>query len=108
MTSSLDSTIRMWDLADRECSTEKLRFSGHRAGVVDLAYSDDFRFLLSAGIDHEVLFPLICQPSIDMGRLSVGWCVESVFQSIGLQINRAFCSVDRRSISARHTPSHHR
>lgn len=26
----------------------------HRAGVVDLAYSDDYRFLLSAGVDHQV------------------------------------------------------
>lgn len=27
---------------------------GNRAGVVDLAYSDSYRFLLSASIDHEV------------------------------------------------------
>src|SRR5690554_4861278 len=31
---------------------EKSVFRGHNAGVVDLAYSDDYRFLLSAGIDH--------------------------------------------------------
>jgi WD40 repeat protein len=58
LTSSLDAKIFMWDLAVSH-SKPKLKFTSHRAGVVDLAYSDSYRFLLSASIDHEVfiLFP---------------------------------------------------
>jgi len=51
LTASLDTTVRLWDLAKKK---EKFRFCGHRAGVVDLAYSEHYRFLLSAGIDHDV------------------------------------------------------
>ena len=51
LSSSLDASVRMYDL---QGGVEKNRFIGHRAGVVAIAYSNEYRFLLSAGSDHQV------------------------------------------------------
>ena len=48
---SLDASVRMFDL---QGGVEKNRFIGHRAGCVAIAYSNEYRFLLSAGSDHQV------------------------------------------------------
>jgi WD40 repeat protein len=50
LSSSIDATIRMWQL-----SGSCLRvFAAHTAGIVELSYSAEFRFFASAGLDHDI------------------------------------------------------
>lgn len=52
ITSSLDSTIKIYDLEKNE-TVHVLH--GHKQGVVALAWSEDYEFLVSAGSEHEPL-----------------------------------------------------
>eukprot|EP01138_Halocafeteria_seosinensis_P013985 gb/GECG01014280.1/.p1 GENE.gb/GECG01014280.1/~~gb/GECG01014280.1/.p1 ORF type:complete len:1299 (+),score=198.00 gb/GECG01014280.1/:1-3897(+) len=49
-TASHDKTAKIFDLAT---SSEVLKFTGHRRGVVDVDYQDSYRVLLTASYDHE-------------------------------------------------------
>jgi WD40 repeat protein len=49
---SMDTTIRLWDI-----NTGKARkvLEGHAKGVTSLAYSQEYRFLVSAGFDYDAV-----------------------------------------------------
>ena len=53
---SMDHTVRLWDM-----HTGKARktLTGHTKGVRSMAYSPDYRFLVSAGFDYDALVGLL-------------------------------------------------
>jgi WD40 repeat protein len=49
---SMDTTIRLWDI--KTGRDKKIYKHFHSKGVVSMAYSEEYRFLISAGLDHRV------------------------------------------------------
>jgi len=49
---SMDHTIRLWDM---HTGKERKTLIGHTKGVRSLAYSPEYRFLVSAGFDYDAL-----------------------------------------------------
>ncbi|TMW63890.1 hypothetical protein Poli38472_014800 [Pythium oligandrum] len=56
---SMDRTIRLWDV---HTGKHKQQLDGHTKGVRALAYSSEYRFLVSAGFDFDVL---VWNPYVD-------------------------------------------
>jgi WD40 repeat protein len=50
--SSLDSTICLWDLPTKQ---PRHILKGHTSGILSMAYNFEYHMLFSAGIEHEVL-----------------------------------------------------
>ena len=48
----MDRTIRLWDI---HTGKHKKKLDGHKKGVRSLAYSKEYRFLVSAGFDYDAL-----------------------------------------------------
>ncbi|XXQ36767.1 EF-hand domain-containing protein [Plasmodiophora brassicae] len=49
-TGSLDATVRLWDIHTGHSTRQ---FKAHRKGVAGLAYSAEYKFLISAGLDRD-------------------------------------------------------
>lgn len=56
---SMDRTIRLWDV---HTGKHKQQLDGHAKGVRSLAYSPEYRFLVSAGFDFDAL---VWNPYVD-------------------------------------------
>ncbi|KAG7389280.1 hypothetical protein PHYBOEH_007545 [Phytophthora boehmeriae] len=56
---SMDRTIRLWDV---HTGKHKQQLDGHAKGVRSLAYSSEYRFLVSAGFDFDAL---VWNPYVD-------------------------------------------
>lgn len=50
VSASLDKTICVWDSYTNDCV---LDLHGHRKGIFNLAYSSDYRLLISCGFEHD-------------------------------------------------------
>jgi WD40 repeat protein len=55
----MDRTIRLWDV---HTGKHKQQLDGHTKGVRSLAYSPEYRFLVSAGFDFDAL---VWNPYVD-------------------------------------------
>jgi WD40 repeat protein len=81
---SLDLTIRIWDSTREEM---KVMLRGHEKGIINLAYSEKYKFLFSGGLDPYVLVwtthpNIVMQPTHKLER------PNPLSHIIGLEIPR--------------------
>ncbi|KAL1523030.1 hypothetical protein AB1Y20_017992 [Prymnesium parvum] len=102
--SSLDGTIRLWDVQQRpprECHLLR----GHERGVNCLAFSNDFRHLFSGGLDHELLVwnpqseTIICALRNHLAAITAIEAVQGTPQVVSADCAGVICIWDCRSLS---------